>query len=64
MKLIKATLVTGIIAMSFVSCQKCYTCERDGIGGTDTKEVCDGPIEADDRAENLENDGYSCTIKS
>ncbi|MEO9533235.1 MAG: hypothetical protein ABJG68_09875 [Crocinitomicaceae bacterium] len=63
MKTIKAALFTAVLTLSFVSCQKCYECQRDGIGGTDTKEVCDGPIEADDRAENLENDGYSCSLK-
>lgn len=47
---------------SFASCKKCYECTRNGAFGTETERVCDGPIEADDRAENLEDDGFTCTL--
>lgn len=63
MKTMKGILVTGVLALTFMSCEKCYTCEKDDLTGTDTKTVCDGPTEADDRAENLEADGYACTVQ-
>ncbi len=59
------TIVAGVLLMAgtTVSCQKCYECTNDTLTGEDVVTVCDGPTEADDRAENLEADGYSCTVK-
>lgn len=43
------------------SCKKCYECTKNGTVGSTDETVCDYPGEASQRAENLENDGYSCT---
>lgn len=58
-------LCIGLMAFSFTtftSCKKCYECTRDGIAGTETERVCDDAAHADERAENLEDDGFSCTL--
>ncbi len=58
------TIAAGLFLIaSTTSCKKCYVCVQDGVVGSDTKEVCDYPGEASNRAENLEAEGYACSVK-
>jgi hypothetical protein len=59
------TLMAAVVLFvgTTTSCKKCYTCTKDTITGEDTKEVCDYPGSAENRAEALEADGYSCTVE-
>lgn len=62
-KFLTITAAVLLFAGTTTSCKKCYTCTKDTITGTDTKEVCDYPGTAADRAEAQEADGYSCTVQ-
>jgi len=58
------TIGLGLFLMTATtSCKKCYECVQDSVLGDDTKEVCDYPGEASNRAEALEAEGYACTVK-